>query len=86
MKLGPRAHVIDEAGKRREFFVVLGGLAAGDKVVIQSGFLLDSQRQIEGMPSLLHPTGQAGNMTGHAGHGGSAETPSTEKMPTGHKH
>lgn len=74
LKLGSRAHAIDESGKRREFFVVLGGLKDGDKVVIQSGFLLDSQRQIEGMPSLLYPTGQAGSTTGHAGH----STPATK--------
>jgi hypothetical protein len=29
-------------------------------VVVRGGFLLDSQRQIEGMPSLLFPDGQPG--------------------------
>ena len=53
LKLGPRAHSKDETGKRREFFVVLDGVDEGDRVVSQGGFLLDSQRQIEGMPSLL---------------------------------
>ncbi len=69
LKLGPRAHSMDESGKRREFFVVLDGLNEGDRVVSQSGFLLDSQRQIEGMPSLLYPKGQAGASL-HSGHGG----------------
>ena len=94
LKLGPRAHSMDESGKRREFFVVLDGINEGDQVVSQSGFLLDSQRQIEGMPSLLYPKGQTGTSL-HSGHGGmSGATPSSSKnepspsmkdMPTGHK-
>ena len=69
LKVGPRAHSLDESGKRREFFVVLDGIKEGDQVVSQSGFLLDSQRQIEGMPSLLYPQGQAGAGPDHGGHG-----------------
>lgn len=94
LKLGPRAHSMDESGKRREFFVVLDGINEGDQVVSQSGFLLDSQRQIEGMPSLLYPTGQtgAGLHSGHGGMGGTPSpskkepSPSTKDMPSGHKH
>ncbi len=85
LKLGPRAQATVESGRRRDFFLVLDGLNDGDKVVIQSGFLLDSQRQIEGMPSMLYPTGQAGSMTGHAGHGGPSSPP-TKEMPANHKH
>lgn len=97
LKLGPRAHAIDESGKRREFFVVLDGINEGDQVVSQSGFLLDSQRQIEGMPSLLYPEGQAGASL-HSGHGGmdmggkgeaappTKDAPSTKETPSGHKH
>lgn len=97
VKLGPRAHATDESGKRREFFVVLDGINEGDQVVSQSGFLLDSQRQIEGMPSLLYPEGQAGTAL-HSGHGGMdmggkggaapsmKDAPSTKEMPSGHKH
>ncbi len=85
LKLGPRAHAMDESGKRREFFVVLDGINEGDRVVSQSGFLLDSQRQIEGMPSLLYPAGQAGAAL-HSGHGGATSSPSTKEMPSGHKH
>jgi len=59
LKLGPRAQATDETGRRRDYYLVLDGLNDGDKVVVQSGFLLDSQRQIEGMPSLLYPSGQA---------------------------
>jgi len=74
LKLGPRAHATDDSGRRREFFVVIDGVLEGDRVVTQSGFLLDSQRQIEGMPSLLYPEGQTGAAlhTGHGDHGTAA--------------
>lgn len=93
LKLGPRAHSMDESGKRREFFVVLDGINEGDRVVSQSGFLLDSQRQIEGMPSLLYPKGQAGTAL-HSGHGGmdmggkGGATPKADPKPAaaGHQH
>ena len=95
LKLGSRAQAVDDSGKRREYFLVLDGLNDGDKVVVQSGFLLDSQRQIEGMPSLLFPTGQSASMSGHAEHrGASAKSGSNNPpslspgntMPAGHKH
>ena len=60
--VGPRA---------RGFVPVLSGLAEGDHVVTRGNFLLDSQAQIEGRPSLLFPAGFAGEGTptpGHAGH------------------
>lgn len=58
--LGPRSG---------EFYPVLGGVGEGDLVVTNGGFLLDSQAQIEGKPSLLFPKGvQAGSPAGHAGH------------------
>lgn len=91
LKVGPRAHALDESGKRREFFVVLDGVKEGDLVVSQGGFLLDSQRQIEGMPSLLYPTGQTGTAL-HSGHGGmgngggATPSPNTKETPSGHKH
>lgn len=87
LKLGPRAHAMDKSGTRREYFVVLDGIKEGDQVVSQSGFLLDSQRQIEGMPSLLYPAGQAGTAlhSGHSGHGGAM--PSEPKSAAGgHQH
>lgn len=64
---------LQEEEKRREFFVVRDGIQEEDRVVSQRGFLLDSQRQIEGMPSLLYPAGQAATsarQTGHSGHSG----------------
>jgi hypothetical protein len=60
----------------------------GDRVVVRGNFLLDSQFQIAGLPSLFYPTGQA-PPTGHAGHGGMAmpatkgEPPPTN--PSGHE-
>lgn len=84
LKLGPRAHAMDESGRRREFFVVLDGLNTDDRVVTQSGFLLDSQRQIEGMPSLIYPAGQIGTSL-HSGHA-QATPPSAKEKLNGHQH
>lgn len=95
LKLGSRAQATEASGRRRDYYLVLNGLKDGDKVVVQSGFLLDSQRQIEGMPSLLFPTGQSASMSGHSGHdgaspksgNGSPKSPSpVTTMPAGHKH
>lgn len=61
VRLGPRAG---------EFYPVLEGLEEGLHVVARGGFLLDSQAQIEGRPSLLFPKGLAGasETSGHGGH------------------
>jgi Cu(I)/Ag(I) efflux system membrane fusion protein len=59
-RLGPRAG---------DYYPVLGGLKAGERVVTRGNFLLDSQFQITGKPSLLYPEGIAGGGTGHEGHG-----------------
>jgi Cu(I)/Ag(I) efflux system membrane fusion protein len=83
LKLGPRAEGKDDSGKPASYFAVLAGLKAGDRVVIRGGFLLDSQRQIEGMPSLLYPEGQ-GPVNLHGGHGESAPPPPSGSG--GHKH
>jgi Cu(I)/Ag(I) efflux system membrane fusion protein len=60
-----------------DFYPVLRGLAAGQRVVTRGGFLLDSQAQLSGKPSLLYPEGTAGG-TGHEGHG---EAPGTTAPP-----
>jgi membrane fusion protein, copper/silver efflux system len=94
LKLGSRAQAVDNAGRRRDYYLVLDGLQESDRVVVQSGFLLDSQRQIEGMPSLLYPAGQPASMSGHAGHDGRSTNSSSShpppspvnKMPSGHQH
>lgn len=68
LKLGPLAEGLDDAGNAVNFYPILDGLSAGDEVVVQGGFLLDSQRQIEGMPSLLYAEGRSAASL-HAGHG-----------------
>lgn len=60
--LGPRT---------AEFFPVLKGLAEGERVVTRGGFLIDSQFQITGHPSLLYPGGLMGGQAGHQ-HGGAS--------------
>jgi hypothetical protein len=41
---------------------VLEGLKEGDRVVVRGNFLLDSQFQITGKPSLLYPVGTVAEM------------------------
>jgi Cu(I)/Ag(I) efflux system membrane fusion protein len=48
-----------------EFFAVLEGVVEGERVVTRGGFLIDSQFQITGRPSLFYP---GGLMAGAAGH------------------
>ncbi len=88
LTLGPRAG---------DYFAVLAGLEAGERVVTRGNFLIDSQFQITGHPSLLYPGGLHASM-GHQ-HGASTATPpttsenpadgkdTTAQPPTdGHKH
>jgi Cu(I)/Ag(I) efflux system membrane fusion protein len=86
LKLGPLAEAKDDAGNIANYYPVLAGLDLDDEVVVQGGFLLDSQRQIEGMPSLLYAEGRSAAAL-HAGHGGAAP-PATPTPPqdSGHKH
>lgn len=79
LKLGPLSTGTDDAGRKTSYYPVLSGLKPGEFVVVRGGFLLDSQRQIQGMPSLLFPAGQGGANL-HAGHG--APAPKKEE----HKH
>jgi Cu(I)/Ag(I) efflux system membrane fusion protein len=84
IEVGPRCEVRDESGRSESYYLLLRGLREGDRVVIRGGFLLDSQRQIEGMPSLFYPQGQApANL--HAGHGGST-MPAAAPSGGGHRH
>ena len=53
LALGPR--IEDEMG--RDLYVVRAGLTAGDQVATQGLFLIDSQAQLAGTPSLLFPNG-----------------------------
>ncbi|MBI5799282.1 MAG: efflux RND transporter periplasmic adaptor subunit [Verrucomicrobia bacterium] len=73
VKLGARAG---------DFYPVLSGLNGGEQVAVRGNFLLDSQFQVQGMPSLFYPQGQAA-VSGHQ-HGGAA-TPAPVAKPTGHE-
>lgn len=84
LKLGPLSTGKDDAGRVTSYYPVLSGLKPGEFVVVRGGFLLDSQRQIEGMPSLLFPTGQGGANL-HAGHGAPAPKKDEAKKEE-HKH
>jgi Cu(I)/Ag(I) efflux system membrane fusion protein len=59
--LGPR--IEDEAGN--DLYVVRAGLKAGDEVATQGVFLIDSQAQLAGTPSLLFPNGAVGPAGAH---------------------
>jgi Cu(I)/Ag(I) efflux system membrane fusion protein len=65
LKLGPRSLGKDDTGRQTIYYPVLSGINPGEFVVIRGGFLLDSQQQIGGMPSLLFPAGQAGASQPH---------------------
>lgn len=70
--LGPRAG---------DYFPVMHGLKEGDRVVRRGNFLLDSQFQISGKPSLLYPDGMQGGRHGdhqHGASGGAARGDSSE--------
>ena len=45
--------------KADEYYPVISGLSAGEKVVTSGAFLIDSQMQLLGKPSLLFPEGSA---------------------------
>lgn len=66
--LGPRAG---------NFYPVLKGLKGGERVVVRGNFLLDSQFQIGGLPSLFYKEGEVAP-AGHQ-HGGNVPTSSNRK-------
>jgi multidrug efflux pump subunit AcrA (membrane-fusion protein) len=87
LTLGPRAGA---------YYPVLSGVAAGERVVTRGNFLIDSQFQVTGHPSLFYPGGLHATM-GHD-HGAAASdaapdqpsaAPATSPTPTptgAHKH
>lgn len=61
LALGPRLE--DESGN--DLYVVRAGLKPGDEVATQGVFLVDSQAQLAGTPSLLFPKGAVAPATAH---------------------
>src|SRR5262245_51935822 len=62
-----------------DFYPVRSGLAPGERVVTRGAFLIDSQFQITGHPSLLHPGGLHASMGHQHGRGDSPKTPPPAK-------
>ena len=69
--IGPRAG---------EHFAILAGVTEGERVVSRGGFLIDSQFQITGHPSLFYPGGLMAGSTGHQ-HGGPAAPGASATQP-----
>jgi Cu(I)/Ag(I) efflux system membrane fusion protein len=61
LALGPR--IEDESGN--DLYVVRAGLKPGDEVAAQGAFLIDSQAQLAGTPSLLFPLGATAPAPAH---------------------
>jgi Cu(I)/Ag(I) efflux system membrane fusion protein len=61
LALGPRLE--DDTGY--DLYVVRAGLAEGDEVATQGVFLIDSQAQLAGTPSLLFPLGASAPVAEH---------------------
>jgi Cu(I)/Ag(I) efflux system membrane fusion protein len=64
LALGPRLE--DESGN--DLYVVRAGLKPGDEVATQGVFLIDSQAQLAGTPSLLFPQGATAAPAASAAH------------------
>lgn len=75
LKLGSRAG---------DFYPVLAGLKEGDRIAVRGNFLLDSQFQISGLPSLFYEHGQA-PAAGHQQHVAPADKQAPSPKPTGHE-
>jgi len=88
VKIGPLGR--DESGS--ECYPILSGLTAGQSVVTRGGFVIDSQMQLAGKPSLFHARGlESRGADSYAEHGrpaatspaGEQDQPTTERADAG---
>jgi membrane fusion protein, copper/silver efflux system len=86
-----RPVAVELGARADDWWLVRRGLEEGQQIVTRGAFLLDSEAQIRGLPSLLAPTG-GGAATGHENHGGGgSKAPARTKAPvapiapTGHE-
>ena len=76
ISVGPVAQ--DDTGRR--FYPVLDGLTEGQQVVTRGNFVIDSQMQIAGKPSLFNTRGRESKPMHHHGeHNASAATGKADK-------
>ena len=75
-----RPVAVELGARADDWLLVRGGLEEGQQIVTRGAFLLDSEAQIRGLPSLLAPTG-GGAATGHEQHGGVAKPPARTASP-----
>ncbi|MCW5829298.1 MAG: efflux RND transporter periplasmic adaptor subunit [Deltaproteobacteria bacterium] len=68
VKLGPLSLGDDAQSRPGRYYPVIDGLGEGDEVAVRGAYLIDSQRQIDGSPSLLYPEGHGGTHD-HSHHG-----------------
>lgn len=66
-----------------DWFPVISGIEEGELVAVRGGFLIDSQFQIRGLPSLLSPGGGAAPVPHQ--HGKATEAPPGGDAPSGHE-
>lgn len=83
-----RPVAVDLGARAEDWWLVRRGLEEGQQIVSRGAFLLDSEAQIRGLPSLLAPSG-GGAATGHENHGGGGPKPPARTTapiaPTGHE-
>jgi Cu(I)/Ag(I) efflux system membrane fusion protein len=83
------SRVVTLGPKAGDLFPVLSGLSEGERVAVRGNFLLDSQAQISGSPSLFYPQGAASSIHQHEESGAQSNTSDNQdSAPTmsGHKH
>lgn len=75
---------VEVGPKAGAFYPVFSGLAHGDRVALRGNFLLDSQFQVSGLPSLLYKDGLSATS---AHNHGDTPPPATETSPSpAHQH